>query len=259
MPGDRITQQICSITLERTMSAIIRGYTDEGFVIVADGRSTAEGGGINTESAQKIFDISKPGIPLSLALMGADEVTGPDGTVISLHEKLLELCHAVDITGSSNLYFYADTVLSLLRCFLISTNSRLESEDKILLDAYFDGFKDGVPDSVNCRIRVVGDEIQNPESTLQDNLCWRPCVSTAADRLGTAMFLGLGKNPPTHPMKTGKHTPAEVLEIGLAHIKACAEPSNIALDPSCVTIGGRIHGAIVSPNGFFWIDGYPPS
>jgi hypothetical protein len=52
------------------------------------------------------------------------------------------------------------------------------------------------------------------------------------------------------------------LETGVRHvmglIEACSDPIARVIDPFCESIGGRVHIATVTPNGFKWVRGYEP-
>lgn len=65
------------------MSAVIRAYTLDGFVVFADGRSTPEGSDKPTsDEAQKIFDVSSDSGPLSMAIVGTVQIEASDGLCV---------------------------------------------------------------------------------------------------------------------------------------------------------------------------------
>jgi hypothetical protein len=236
------------------MSAIIRCYTAEGFVVLADSRATSSNQAFVSDNAQKVFDASGALGPLSVALCGTSALTSVDGRNVDLFSIALAACtnpNNQDVLCSQE---YVQRVANEIHATLDKTVD--SDEDIDLLTIFLDGFLRGNPVSLQIHFPVKEGALKQPE--LGKDFPWTPYI-WGADILARKMYYGSIEGPPTHPMRHQEWTTDALVDIAKTYVKECGYALSIALDPFCATIGGHIHGAIVTPSGFQWIPGYEPA
>lgn len=250
---------IASVLSEKGMSAIIRAYTLDGFVVFADGRSTPVDPNkpVNDET-QKIFNVSSVCGPLSMAIVGTSDIDTIDGLHINLVKEFRNSADVLREAIVADLDGYA-TILSGPVHALVkqhSTNMGAMGNSD-LLNVFVDGFFNGIARTVRIRFFYQNGVFAETEITFPD-ICWQPYIH-GADNLATSMFIGNGMIPRTYSGPAGPIMSTHaVTGMACAYIHACCEQHNIEAEPFCATIGGHIHGAIVGPGGFRWIDGFRP-
>jgi hypothetical protein len=242
------------------MTAIALAYTDEGFVIAADGRlrlldddNRAAFGSREGWAERKIFNDVLGGKDIVWAMSG--QAYSADRRQFNLVEEIHKAINAASII-SSDTTLHVPAFASLLRSSLSALNKTVFFRDSeiplatIIIGGYFG--RSGIP--VRAVVQLFhqkGDWIE-PEVATRIHLPLETCVGS--EKIYKCYIREDGDNPlrkyfwPTGP----------TLEDGLAcakgYVDACCDPLAETIDPGISDrIGGHIHAAALTPSGFQWL------
>lgn len=251
---------IHSVFIEKAMSAIIRVFTNEGFVVFADGRSTPVDPSkpVNDET-QKIFDVSSDSGPLSMGIVGSTQIETADGQCVDVTRLFTDSADILRTANVVDFAEYGERLWGLVKHELITHHSgtfdAIKNGDD-LFNVFVDGFMNGVAGSV--RIHVFAENDGLIQDITLPAIRRRPTIH-GADVLAKSMFEGDALNAPTYSGSWGLiMNVGDVTAAAQAYIRACGEARNIEIEPFCALIGGHIHGAVVALTGFRWVDGLRP-
>jgi hypothetical protein len=249
------------------MSAFVVIFTREGFSIAADGKLSADESTVITEaiaarlaeSVEKIY--VGPDNKLGYFLTGfvEDDVTGFD-----LTQAVRESLSSIPSDSFSHYFEYIRRVALKFKSLVVDAQSRglrfpewpefTEDDTSFATEVGFAGYFKGLPFSAHFKLTHVR----------QSNLALRispinglgvgykyESVPFALPRLaldGDPRFAEY-KDALLRPFKESLEDAAEYSK-GL--IALCSDPMAAAVDPICKGIGGHIHIADVTPDGFRW-------
>jgi hypothetical protein len=250
---------IASVFIEKAMSAIIRAYTLDGFVVFADGRSTpVDPSKVVSDETQKIFNVTSISGPLSIGIVGTAQIDTAEGLCVDLTRLFTDSAGTLRSANVVDFGEYgkrlSDPVMHEIMTHHSGNFGAIEDGD--LLNVFVDGFINGQAGSVHIRIFAENHTLIREIEPLKP--CWQPYIH-GADKLAASMFIGNGMIPRTYSGPVGALMNSfSVTGMACAYIHACGEQHNIEAEPFCAKIGGHIHGAVVGPTGFRWIDGFKP-
>jgi hypothetical protein len=191
-----------------------------------------------------------------MGIVGKAQLETADGLCLDLTQLFVDSADALRTANIVDFREYGTRLSDPVIRRIMDGNFGAKKEDD-LLNVFVDGFMDGTPGSVKICMFVESSKLIREVELL--NICWQPYIY-GADKLATSMFIGNGMIPRIYDGPTGPDVNiADVTAMACAYIHACGEAHNIEFDPFCKTIGGRIHGAVVGPMGFQWIEGFKPT
>jgi hypothetical protein len=260
------------------MTALVRTFTPQGFVVAADGREyDPDRKVVISENVRKIFRVEDGYRHLAFSVCGAIKILTRDRTALAVN--LVDIANDAammladrktrDLTGYA--FRFSRQIYESLgkvcghdgQCLFPDLGeNELEGEmGKTIARLMFDGYQDGTPFSATIRLFHQDEILQTPE------------VLAEPLRLGFHRMIG----PPqlTHLLWNtdderlakfrGKFMYAEditledAIERSATYLKACSDEQFINIDKSCCTVGGHIHMAKVTPaRGFEWVKGFEP-
>ena len=146
---------IPEVSVFKSMSAIIQTFNEEGFVIAADGRTTAEDREtVISDSTQKIFNVESVGGMLAMSVFGSPDVDFTNGEQVHLTSEFLKSAEMMCDVQVPDLRSYAVTLCQPVMDVLLRKSGRNLSPDtqtdignpdfepgeticRVLLDGYF--------------------------------------------------------------------------------------------------------------------------
>src|SRR5579872_1085234 len=252
-------------------TAIFRAFTNDGFLIAADGRMQALDGTIISETKQKIFSFGGNG---SLAYsftgrVGLGPVDGPD-VMFDFIGQFKQTAQVISTRRSPTLVKYAHRLTQHLQRVLKErcSDGRIKFSDEpsripgevgsTIAEAMIDGYYSGLPSCVRVRFYRLNGQLVEPEITSQELkaggvwlhgfemvgrlLCDKDprfFNETSLRRLDT----------PLPHFSPGMHN--AVIQAR-AYIEGCSSPEGLALNSKIASsIGGRIHMASVTKKDGF--------
>jgi hypothetical protein len=245
------------------MTAIIRIYLGpmEGFVTVADGRMTAEDRRtVISDSTQKIFPLVCADAALALSLIGGTELDGIDAKqlIVSAVDGVTHL-HVGGLQTLANLLI--NPLIAAVGGRQMSPDAGQLDEEKpgrTLLEVLVDGYVRDYPVMATIRVYHVDGQIQ-PPGIVSFHL-FDPGVPLIYGPEGLTRHLYLGSTPVisryVRPLPISDRGAA--IDLAQAYIDACSDEELMALDEKCIGVGGHVHAATVTKEGFRWIGGYEP-
>lgn len=226
------------------MTAIASAFTSEGFVIGADGRQLDRDKKIFSESSQKIFNFKSRQVEVVYAWCG-------ETSVINQSKEILYDLYAITRTTLNSAVqiaprqfpsfiqqccagLYEGIIKSPIVRQITNPDSTPESKARMLLNGYFDGqpFMAEFHVRETDRIRVQAERVLMPIPTPTRNL-FNGC--TQQNKKYESVL-------PT--------TTLEALKLVSNYIQECIDNS----DADCFGIGGHLHIAHLTPDGFYWVD-----
>ena len=255
----------------KTMTAIVRTWTPQGFALAADGRSRREGL-IRTEIAQKIFPLESPVGSFAYSISGVAELFIGDSeeVLVSLAEETRRSAESLRGRRTSNLTGYA---VRLVRPAYEALKGVWESIDPqshpsqpslpgergdTILRLSLDGYHSEYPTSVSVRIFHENGALREPEVLPERLQPGFHMAAAPAPMIG--QILWMDENDQRLSAYKGRRmwpdeiTLADAIERSRLFIQAHSDPEAIAIDSNCLEVGGRIHIATITPSeGFKWI------
>jgi hypothetical protein len=226
------------------MTAIASAFTSEGFVIGADGRQLDKDKKIFTEFSQKIFNFRHRHVNVVYAWCGETCVINQSNEVIFDLYTITDAALSAAFQVAGRQFFpsiqqictgiYEGIIKSPVVRQITNADSLPESKARMLLNGYFDGqpFMTEFHVLETDRIRVQAERVLMPIPAPTRNL-FNGC--TRENKKYESVL-------PT--------TALEALKLVSDYIQECIENS----DADCSAIGGHRHIAILTPDGFYWVD-----
>jgi hypothetical protein len=255
----------------KTMTAIVRTWTPQGFALVADGRSRREGV-IRTETAQKIFPLESPIGSFAYSISGTAELFIGDSeeVLVSLAGEIQRSAESLRGRRTSNLTGYAvrlvrpaykalnDVWESINPQTLPSQPSLPGERGYTILRLSLDGYHGEYPASVSVRMFHENGRLRELEVLPERLPLGFHMAAAPAPMIGRILWQDV--NDPRLSAYKGRlvfaedMTISDALERSRLFIQAHSDPEAIALDPNCLEVGGHIHIATITPSeGFKWI------
>lgn len=260
------------------MTAIVRIYTNDGFVIAADGRQRELDGSVVSEVKQKIFSFGGNRF-LGYSFTGHIGL-GPADSPDTVFDFIDEFSHAAQVISASRHRTLADYAKRLARnvqnilverCgnaqIPFQESSSDGEESPTLADAMIDGYYSGSPSRVNVRFFRRDGAFAEPEITTPDlgaggvwfygsNLIGNLLLKEKDPRLWNEQSL----RPLETSLSSWTNEMYSAAITARAYIEACSGPIGKELDPKiCAGIGPIIHMAsITEKEGFLWVPGFEP-
>jgi hypothetical protein len=279
------------------MSLIVRTFTDDGFVIAADGlESGANNPSDRPQGAQKIFPAESQCGTFALSIAGAISIAADDrrGYAVDILDQALESVERLRERRTASLMGYAirlpgpihaamkEAVMSgkLARYPTLlgrATGERGATIAIITLDGYHNGRRSSVniqlfhEDGVLAKPYIFPEELETGlhcayGSEVIGLLLFESGeeVEAMLKTLPEATRLKAQRIMDTHRPKrmyiSDVMTIATAIDRSRRYIEACSDPDAVTLGEGYDRIGGRIHIATVTPkDGFQWVAGYEPA
>ena len=251
-------------------TAIIVAYTENGFVVAADGRSLdSRDPTKHDDSVQKIFPIEDAARALAFAVSGAAVIGSDAGEDFSFVAEANHGAQALRSSAWSDLEGYGREFARIInkalrkakdtgRIAAFPTSKNLAGERgttiaRIVLAGYYSD----QPSRIEVRFRHDNEGLSHPEITtghLEFAVQW------GSERIAK-IWMTDQRFAAHRPLLTGHMSMIEhAVKIATGYIAACSDPAALQIDEEiCRGIGGRIHAATITPSGgFHWVPGYEP-
>lgn len=245
-------------------TAIVRGVSEDGFIIAADGRYVnTETNEVLGDSFQKIFQVGLH--PIAYTTIGAVSFDAKNGGIgFDFLPELQREASMVDRTGTvmecakkicmpiyENLRRACREQEIDLNTGLISPGKRGQQ----LLGLFFDGYSaSGEAGNATVRFFHENGEIGEPEFEEDLNSRYHGSTKVQNAMLSSGKFDKFRRELPPEYMQTSDDLNGWIT-AALNYIAACSSTEGQKLDPeTCLTIGGHVHIARITPRlGFRWI------
>ena len=261
-----------SVWVRKSMTAIIRTLTLEGYALAADGRSTGRvDGAILTDSAQKIFPVETTNGTVAYCVCGTVNVISDDRSrvVVDIAEEIRKSAESLTGRRTGSLAGYVTRLFRPVCKALRDAYERGEfsqfasqptsayERGETILHVYFHGYRDGYPSSVVARLYHKNGKLAESE-IVPERLCPYHFVDSPVPRIGRIVLEGKEEpllaayRQPDIEMTTCTLNLA--IERSRAFIAAHTDPEAIAIDPLCSKVGGHMHIATITRSeGFKWV------
>jgi hypothetical protein len=273
--GDCLPPQFWSRKEFRAMpTAIIDGYTMEGFALIADGLSTDPQTKIPLrKNNQKIFLVSGSGKSLAYALYGITKITGryDPHPALDLSDEAERAAVELADYDPSDLLTYANKFCRRLEQSLGDWKDKIDYPCSVedighpgrhsILQVFFRGYYRSAPAKVDVNIThqngSVAIELFNLPVRVGFSITGSPKVARALmrdsdPRLAEYLIPAMQKDEDDLIVD-------EIIEIGARYIRACDSKVGHEIDPEFApTIGGHVHALTITANGASWRPGYEP-
>jgi hypothetical protein len=258
-------------------TAIMDGYSAEGFAVIADGLSTDPQTKVPLRKTnQKIFPASGCGRAVVYALYGTTRITGRYGPHpnLNLSDEAQQAVMDLSNYDPADLLAYAAEVCGRLQQRLAECKRNIEYPRSVpsvgfpgrfeIVRIFFRGYYRGAPAKVDVNIIH-----ENGEPSIESfNLPLRAGLSTVgSQKVHDALLMRLHFDPrlaefriPAMEKYDEDLTLDEMVNIGDRYIRACESKTGRKIDPDIApTIGGRVHAAIITAkDGATWAKGFEP-
>jgi len=235
------------------MTAIVSAYTPQGFVIAADGLRRGSAGCVISNTARKIFQVERGQLSLAFAWTGATSLYASNGEVI--FDFIEQSKSAIDALMNVQM----DEVCGPFRYVSAFLNTMYESFERCNGGSTLSGETDGLPREEIARAVFVGYSYGVPYRAKvsfprQGCAVLKPCLMELIQSpYDFDTFSGsIATNALFAPRL--KYAPASI-ETAAAlvrdYVQLCID--NPTHDEECEKIGGHIHIAAVTPEGFQWL------
>jgi hypothetical protein len=249
-------------------TAIFGSYTQEGFVVAADGRAVNSDDPSKVKNwEQKIFDISGNGNHIACSFSGNIELTPEqsEDVVFDFRKAIVEASKDRSDPGSMDLHGYAlrlsRTVNELLDETRASGNMakfdtppvHTTPEGSMIALAFLEGYYNGTPQRVDVKFWHKDQKLLEPQIVKQPVALSLRLIVGPPEICRLLFFTYDPRFAAYRRNKSGIPTLAEQVEICKKFILACTDPEAIKIDAGCSGIGGHIHVAtITASDGFSW-------
>jgi hypothetical protein len=261
-------------------TAIVRFQTAEGFVIAADGRARKYENGkytVEHDNMQKIYPI--PGESLVYVLLGnmklGKDETDSGGIVVDLVSEVAASVSRLAGQTFKDIGQYADhlSIPILKRLSEAKSSGQIRKFPERASDIEKDrpghvighvlifGYYNGQPSETD--IRFFHREQEPTKQVIPNNLwigyppqIWGSIIVAKAlfDSADGPFFESERKKLPP---RSKNPSIADGIAVASTYIAGCDSDTGRVLDSAlCPGIGGRVHIAIIKPDGWDWADGY---
>jgi hypothetical protein len=259
------------------MTAIIRTFTPDGFVIAADGRQTgSEDGSVLSDVMQKIFSVESPVGVFAYSICGVAEIPTDDNQQVALNldEQARLSADSLRDRKAKNLVGYAvrlsrpiwKALDDVHRNGLVSSyptdRQAFGERGSTICRIGLDGYEGKYPAAVTIRFFHDNGRLCQPEiSRVQlSGLVGAHRAFVPSEMIGRLLWNYEFQNDPRLAAYRGPFKYAEdialqdAIDRSKAYILACSDPEGIATDELCRFVGGHIHVATITQTaGFRWI------
>jgi hypothetical protein len=228
------------------MTAIAWQYIPGGFTIGADGRRRNDEGGIETESAQKVYGVRLPSLRLAFAWSGTTSAQRTDGVWFTLKDLTDFVLLSLDVSAvasfSEFMTAFRDSLYVLLLAYIGKAVRSFETRE--IARAVFLAYFNGSPYVGEVTLNHDGSVVSVPQ-------IWH----SAPD---FRFYVFSGSKFVYAKLKDKLSVEPKSLSEASALIRWYIEESGKYpdIDPDCANIGGHIHIGSLTPSGFTWTD--PP-
>jgi hypothetical protein len=248
--------QLADYLVLRMSTAIARIYTQEGFVVAADGRKlNGRSGQIASDEVQKIFPLHHPFGDISCSIAGVAQFTSELG-LFDFGVEAGRAALAIAKREARSHYEYSELLASEISRSLEGFNpaslcSGTEQTTRLFLDGYFSGLP--VRSKIELTYRTDRtDSLVSPEKLVPGE------TKVYGSSIISAMLFAT--MPHDHfrsyrqvCQKAKPTAMAEATRVALNVIRAHCCPEAMSIDPEmCTAVGGHIHIATVTQTGFKW-------
>jgi len=247
-------------------TALALTYTQEGFVIAADGRERDERK-VLTDAAQKIFPILEQGRILAYALCGRVGFDAENGTVVDLREKVPHIVNVLRRSQHGALSSYAADLsrhlYSALREATETEESNFPTEEAfgdgyVIFHLLLAGYYLGRPDWCFARFCHKNQHLIEPVLRA-DYLPQKRGPIYGPSGIKQRLFESADPMLTPYRVRGFQDSAQPNLSDGIEamknYVRACCDPEIAKLDPEmCAGVGGHLHLATITPNdGFEWV------
>jgi len=247
------------------MTAISMMYTaGKRFVIAADGRCKSDAESASkegeTEEAQKIFPFETDNIKMAWAMAGMSSTEDGRFDLVAESKKQME---ALVISRLSNGHQYVKGFCARLKRAIVKARldgritkfpktEHLEPEEKgRIVRVFFLGYFRGLPFWAEAKF-YHHKETDSIERRINDSDFSQPLMAIGPDVIADMMYRSGATVDPR--LATYKRDIRDGdLEYVSSYIRACSDPAAVEIDSCCKYIGGHIHAAEITPDGFRWL------
>jgi hypothetical protein len=258
----------------KAMSAIVRTYTDQGFVIAADGRQmNTYTRAVISDEVQKVFPVKSSIGVFAMSFWGHDGLESPEaGATLSLTQLSMRCVKSLESRKTSNAIGYAHR---LTRCMSKSIRSfcsghplnpveRLKPNQPneigdTICSLGLDGYEnDGRPVSIDMRFYHAAGDLREPEVMLVNPIyVGFHRISAPCAAIVNILWMSDGDQRLSAYRGQLKYAENLTLEDAIdrskSFISAHGDPEALAIDEDCCFVGGHIHIATITPtDGFKW-------
>ena len=255
-------------------TAIVEAFTEQGFVIAADGRQLKNDKPFN-DTLQKIFPISEGRTSLAYALCGAHLLTSDDTNepVWDLAAEMKQGIKSLLVRKSQNLLEYAQRLSMPINRHLeqakksgavteYPTQGMIDDNTSRIVVVLIDGYYNGVPSRVSVTFCHRNQTLAKPE-VVRESLTRGGYIIHGSRAVKESFFSSDDMAFANYAKPTGmgeRLTLAEATQVAGEYIRACSSPEALQMDARCAEIGGHIHiASITRRHGFNWVQGYEPA
>jgi hypothetical protein len=247
-------------------SAILLFYTSEGFLMAADGRARSQQA-VLSETMTKIFPITQPGRHLAYAFAGTVAFTdkdNEDAVLFDFRDEAMKVIESLCTLDHGSLESYTSAVSDQVYSRLVAAKENVRMEPFKETQAYIAylfiaGYFKNQPGWAVAEFSRYG---QTPLLPIvhQKPLAkgYRPLVTYGSPIVAQHV---LDMDDPVFAAYRVQKihaeeqvTIAEAANVASKYIAACKGPEGLKLDAQiCVAIGGHIHMAAITTEGFAWL------
>jgi len=267
-PGTKWTLFAPKGLSKSSMTAIVRTYNEDGFVIAADGRkSNPEDHSVISDDAQKIFKLNSSGNSLAVCFCGTVGVTDDldEEVVWDVCREVLQSADQLAKRRTSTLAGLATRICRPVNKLLaevrntgrISKYPELEpvvlgERGNTIARVLIEGYHNGIPARVSVRFFHENQRLLEPEVVTVDlspgqNWIFGPkgIADIFFNRDDTRLLV--------YRSAEGSGSIRSAIKWSTGFIQACSDSQALEIDPNCYAVGGHVHIATITPQeGFCW-------
>jgi hypothetical protein len=252
---------ICPYCLDMSTS-IVRIYTNEGFVIAADGRNySLETKMVVDDTVQKIFPIAQSGRSLAYSISGTSELTVEKSaevvfdTISAIHEAVRQLSERT----FKSLWHYSAALSEVIADLPEHAKQAVIGNEPATL-IYLDGYYDGRPKRAFIEIFYDGQAPEVSTEKLRPGYTIGLGSSEIVERLANNSDSALAKYfTPTWTVPYELRSLSDAVDLAKSWMAAHCGPEAESIDPKCAAIGGQVLICTLTPkDGFHWVTGFEP-
>lgn len=246
-----------------TAIAIIFDHVNIQFVVAADGRCKLGGTAavIASESVQKIFPMRQGKLNAAYSMSGLARIDS-----FETSEKLRAQVENLSKRSFSSGYEFASKVsFNIKRVFekalkdgslqnIPTEDNAPEDEKGRFLKIFLLGFYGRNPFLTCHALYFHGKNcpLERRHHDTELSAFQSPFIYTGSDLIAAMLFGGAPLDPRLESYKR-EINGADALKTTTTYIQACSDEIAVTIDPYCHLIGGHIHAAEMTPDGFRWL------
>jgi hypothetical protein len=256
-------------SFQSRMTAIITLFTKHGFIIGADGRSEwdrelptdertlAE----ESDREQKIFECSYNGQKIAYALAGAVYSRGKKFNAVAEASRISGLLGTIGHSAPANYVErfgreLADAYNKARSSGLVDTNEPypVDRDDPSgVARLFFVGYFDSELPSFLVMELHHDHQVIGPPRIFSETPRPKDVRVSGPVSLAKYIFANQDRRLNKYALPTDEHSSLEeAAKSAAGFLRACSDPIARQLDPFCEKVGGHIHIAAITPDGFRW-------